>query len=199
MTHPKSVTQKTVSPSRMSRQYLSSRPGPLMRPAWVYTVPLGLPVVPEVYMIIETASEGSRAVSASVDFPATNASQVTSRPSCMGTASPERSSTTTFSTFVPRSSAASTVPFRGTFLPRRTAPSTVKRMRASACINRSARPSGPKPEKTGSTATPVLKHAYMTMAASGTMGRNTPATSPGLRPISRMAFARRETSAESSA
>ena len=94
---------------------------------------------------------------------------------------------------------SSTAALIGAVLPFRRAPSTVISAFASENSIRSRTDSGEKPPKTTLCTAPMRAQASIATATSGIIGRKIPTTSPGPIPRSFSAFAKRWTSASSSA
>ena len=138
-------------------------------------MPLGLPVVPDVYSRKRRSSlsidSGSHVASAS----ASSSWYQWSRPSVMSmSASPPealmRSTTTTCSTDGVLASATSTVGLRRPGLPRRQPPSAVMTTLHSASLMRSASESALKPPNTTEWAAPMRAQASSAAGSSGIIG-----------------------------
>ena len=163
----------------------------------VHTQPLGLPVVPDVYSRMAGDDAGIGTVSSVSGRPAVSAAQSWSRPGCIGVAtrSPSRRHTTTCCTDGTAASASSSTAFIGTGAPRRQVPSAQITALAGPSLSRATNGCGPKPLNSGITTAPSLSTAKKPMKVSGRLGMYRPTTSPGAMPRSRIAAARRQTSA----
>src|SRR4051794_4132110 len=105
-----SVTQQMRVPAPTSVPKHMSCAVLIGKPQWVWTIPFGLPVVPEVY---STSSGSSASVDSTCPLPESRSSQV--KP----VAVPERGTTTTCCTDGQRLTAANTISCEGVNLPLR--------------------------------------------------------------------------------
>ena len=100
----------------------------------------------------------------------TSSCHQTSRPSCIGHSIPQRSTTTTCSSFGSVSSTSSTLAFIGVGLPRRSVPSAVTSTFASETSMRSRTDSTEKPPKTTLWVAPMRAQASIAAGVSGSIG-----------------------------
>ena len=153
-----------------------------MYPPVVWTMPLGLPVVPLVYSMNSMSSLSICSGSQVSGWSATRSCHQTSRPSTMGTSWAVRFTTTTFSTGVSPSMDASALCFSGMMPPRRHPPSAVIITLDCESSIRSRSDSALNPPNTMLWGAPIRAHASMAMASSGTMGMYSVTRSPFFTP-----------------
>src|SRR5579884_1844659 len=122
-------------------------------------MPLGFPVVPEVYRMYSGSSASICSGGHSGAAPAMRSCHHRSRPGCIGTASPVRRSTTTRRTLGVPASASSALRLSGTTAPRRYPPSAVTSTVAAASLMRSRSESAENPPKTTVWIAPMRAHA----------------------------------------
>ncbi len=133
-------------------------------------MPLGFPVVPDVYRMNSGCSASNASGVCSGDCPSTASCHHLSRESSQATSWPVRRTTSTCSTIPARSTASSTAGLSADGLPRRYPPSAVMTTRASASWIRVARASEEKPPKTTECAAPMRAQASIAIAVSGIIG-----------------------------
>jgi hypothetical protein len=140
-----------------------------MYPPVVCRMPLGFPVLPDVY-------SRNRGCSASTGWQArvpgwfgTTSCHQWSRPGRMATSFPTRRRTSTLRTPGNRSQALSTFAFSGTTAPLRHAPSHVTMTELSASCTRSTIACAAKPPKITLCGAPMRAHARTAIASSGTI------------------------------
>ena len=139
-------------------------------PQWVWMVPLGLPVVPEVYISIAGVSASNGSVGSSGGSGGRPDRQSTCRAPVSRRASSPRRSTTTVCTVPASGRARATVASSAIGRPRRQARSVVTTARAPLSARRSISGCTPKPENSGMAMAPILAMANRAAAASGTIG-----------------------------
>src|SRR3990170_109681 len=175
--------------------YLCVVAAPTRYPAVVWTMPFGLPVVPEVYSMKSMSSASIASAGHSRGCSGTRSCHQRSRFALMRTSCPVRRSTSTFSTTpfaIP--SASSTRSLRWTTFPRRKPPSAVTITRDSVSRMRSAMDFALKPPKMTECGAPIRAHASIVAASSGTIGMEIVTRSPRPTPRERNAFAVRHVS-----
>ena len=138
-------------------------------------MPLGLPVVPDVYITYSGCSESKNSHACSVDAFSTESCHHTSRLSSQSTSWPVRRTTSTLSTFWPSSAAlptaSSTAGFSADAAPRRYPPSAVMMTLASQSATRLASASAENPPKTTVCGAPIRAQASIATTVSGIIGR----------------------------
>ena len=132
-------------------------------------MPLGLPVVPEVYSANSICSASMASAGHSSAAAASTSWNHRSRPSRHATSPPVRRHTTECATPGARSSAASAFAFRGIRLPARHPSSWVTSTVAPKSFMRSASASAEKPPNTTVWAAPRRAQASMAIGSSGTI------------------------------
>ena len=133
-------------------------------------MPLGLPVVPEVYRMNSGCSESKASGVCWSDWSSTSSCHHRSRPSVHSTSVSVRLTTSTCSMLGVFATASSTAAFSGAGLPRRYWPSAVITSLACASSMRERSASAEKPPNTTLCVRPSRAHASIEKIASGSIG-----------------------------